>query len=97
MANTQQIREHMEVIGADDVHVGVVDRVEPSNGIKLTRSDPLAEGEHHYVPLDWVERVDALSRSIAARVWPSLRNCFFTTRVLPLVSQPRAVLAGTPG
>ena len=59
MANTQQIREHMEVIGADDVHVGVVDRVEPSNGIKLTRSDPLAEGVHHYVPLDWVERVDA--------------------------------------
>ena len=59
MANTQQIREHMEVIGADDVHVGVVDRVEPSNGIKLTRSDPLAEGEHRYVPLDWVERVDA--------------------------------------
>ena len=59
MANTQQIREHMEVIGADDVHVGVVYRVEPSNGIKLTRSDPLAEGEHHYVPLDWVERVDA--------------------------------------
>lgn len=40
MINAQQIREHMEVIGADDVHVGVVDRVEAPTGIKLTRSDP---------------------------------------------------------
>jgi hypothetical protein len=57
MINTQQIREHMEVIGADDVHVGVVDRVEGSD-IKLTKRDALAEGTHHRVPLDWVERVD---------------------------------------
>ena len=58
MINAQQIREHMEVIGADDVHVGVVDRVEGSD-IKLTKRDPLAEGTHHRVPLDWVERVDS--------------------------------------
>jgi hypothetical protein len=59
MISAQQIREHMEVLGSDDVHVGVVDRVEGSNKIKLTRSDPLSEGSHHFVPLDWVERVDA--------------------------------------
>ena len=58
MINTQQIREHMEVFGADDVHVGVVDRVEGAD-IKLTKKDPLAEGTHHRVPLDWVERVDS--------------------------------------
>ncbi|MDU2926289.1 DUF2171 domain-containing protein, partial [Bradyrhizobium sp.] len=34
----QDIREHMEVIGADGAHVGTVDRVE-GNRIKLTRKD----------------------------------------------------------
>ena len=56
--HTAQIREHMEVIGADDVHVGVVDRVETGGRIKLTRNDPLAEGAHHFIAPDWVERVD---------------------------------------
>jgi hypothetical protein len=32
------VKEHMEVIGADDVHIGTVERVE--NGrIKLTKAD----------------------------------------------------------
>ena len=38
MANLAGIREHMEVIGADGVHVGTVDRVE-NNRIKLARTD----------------------------------------------------------
>jgi hypothetical protein len=39
MINTEQIREHMEVRGADNVHLGVVDRVE-GNEIKLSKNDP---------------------------------------------------------
>jgi hypothetical protein len=58
MLATSDIREHMEVIGSDGVHIGRVDRVEGGR-IKLTRSDPLAEGAHHYVDMDWVERVDS--------------------------------------
>ena len=58
MLNTDQIREHMEVIGADGVHVGVVDHMEGAGRIKLTKSDPLAGGTHHYVPTDWVDHVD---------------------------------------
>ncbi len=42
MLATNDIREHMEVIGSDGVHVGRVDRVEGGR-IKLTRSDPLVE------------------------------------------------------
>ena len=57
MLATSDIREHMEVIGADGVHVGRVDRVEGGR-IKLTRSDPLAEGAHHFISQEWVERVD---------------------------------------
>lgn len=56
--HTSPIREHMEVIGADGVHVGVVDRVEPDERIKLTRSDALAEGQHHFIEHDWVDHVD---------------------------------------
>jgi hypothetical protein len=57
MLATSDIREHMEVIGSDGVHLGRVDRVEGGR-IKLTRSDPLAEGAHHYIDPDWIERVD---------------------------------------
>jgi hypothetical protein len=59
MLDTQKIHEHMEVLGADGVHVGVVDRVEGSRGIKLTKNDPLSEGDHHLVPLQWVDHVDS--------------------------------------
>ena len=44
MTDTSQIREHMEVIGADDVHVGTVDKVE-GDRIKLTKKDSGAEIE----------------------------------------------------
>ena len=54
---TKQIREHMEVVGADEEHVGTVDSVDAGQ-IKLTKSDPVAGGEHHYIPLAWVDTVD---------------------------------------
>lgn len=47
----QDIAEHMEVIGADGVHIGTVDRVE-GNRIKLTRKDSgegSHKGHHHYI------------------------------------------------
>jgi hypothetical protein len=59
MHSTANIREHMEVMGADGVHVGTVDRIEAGNRIKLTRSDPLSEGAHHFIDDSWVERVDS--------------------------------------
>ena len=40
------IREHMEVVGSDDKHVGTVDRV-AGDRIILTRSDPQSGGVHH--------------------------------------------------
>jgi hypothetical protein len=32
--------------------------MEGPSQIKLTKSDPLSEGSHHFIPVDWVERVD---------------------------------------
>lgn len=54
---TANIREHMKVIGSDQQPVGTVDKVE-GDRIKLSRSDPQAQGKHHYIPADWIDRVD---------------------------------------
>ena len=59
MADASGIREHMEVIGADGVHVGTVDQVE-GDRIKLTKKDSgqAHEGHHHYIPLGLVADVE---------------------------------------
>jgi hypothetical protein len=66
MADASAIREHMEVIGADGVHVGTVDHVEGGR-IKLTRKDSGADiegaegshaGHHHYISLGLVAEVE---------------------------------------
>jgi hypothetical protein len=49
MADLTRIRDHMEVIGADGVHVGTVDSVD-GNRIKLIKADSGSHsGHHHYV------------------------------------------------
>ena len=46
MVDLSQIREHMEVIGADGVHIGTVDHVE-GDRIKLTKADSGSHQGHH--------------------------------------------------
>jgi hypothetical protein len=57
MTMFSQIQEHMQVVDLRGNHVGVVDRLEEADEIKLTR-DGSPDGIHHYIPLDWVENVD---------------------------------------
>jgi hypothetical protein len=60
MTDTSQIREHMEVIGADGVHVGTVDHVE-GDRIKLTRADSGSgshAGHHHYISAGLIAGVE---------------------------------------
>ncbi|EYD76253.1 hypothetical protein Rumeso_02177 [Rubellimicrobium mesophilum DSM 19309] len=59
MADASGIREHMEIIGADGVHVGTVDQVE-GDRIKLTKKDNTQshEGHHHYISLGLVAEVE---------------------------------------
>jgi hypothetical protein len=54
---TNDIREHMEVMGSCGTHLGTVDKVE-GNSIKLAKNDPKAGGQHHWIPMDWVASVD---------------------------------------
>ncbi|CAN7433939.1 DUF2171 domain-containing protein [Phyllobacterium sp. LjRoot231] len=54
------IKEHMEVIGADGVHIGTVDHVEGAQ-IKLTKKDSgegSHRGHHHYIPTSLVAEVE---------------------------------------
>ena len=56
----EDIREHMEVIGADGVHVGTVDRVE-GDRIKLTKKDSGQgghDGHHHFISRGLVAEVE---------------------------------------
>ncbi len=60
MTGTSNIREHMEVIGADGVHIGTVDKVDGKR-IKLTRKDSgqgSHKGHHHYIPTALVAEVE---------------------------------------
>ena len=55
--NLSNVREHMKVVGSDRQPVGTVDHIE-GNEIKLAKNDPQAGGAHHYIPSDWVERIE---------------------------------------
>ena len=51
MSNLSGIKERMEVIGADGVHIGTVDKVEGGR-IKLTKADSgegSHQGHHHFI------------------------------------------------
>ena len=74
--NPSSIREHMEVLGSDGTHVGVVDHVE--NGyIKLTRNDFEAGGQHHLLSVSRVATVDqsvrlSITGAEAMRQWQAV-------------------------
>ena len=60
MAGIDDVKEGMEVIGADGVHVGTVDRID-GDRIKLTRKDSgqgSHEGHHHYLSRGLVAEVE---------------------------------------
>ena len=47
MSDLSTIKEHMEVVGADGVHIGTVDKVEGGR-IKLIKADSGSHGDHHH-------------------------------------------------
>ena len=77
MADLSNVREHMEVIGADGVHVGTVDRVD-GDRIKLTKKDSGAQvqgsgggsgghsGHHHFIPGGLVADVEGNTVRLSA-------------------------------
>jgi hypothetical protein len=52
-----QVREHMDVVGNDDEHVGTVDKV-AGDRLILTKSDDASGGSHHSISCSDVGRVE---------------------------------------
>jgi hypothetical protein len=68
MADASAIRDHMDVIGADGVHIGTVDGVE-GNRIKLTKPDSgmgSHAGHHHYIPIALMAEVEGDKMRLSA-------------------------------
>ena len=60
MSHIDNIKDHMEVIGADGVHVGTVDHID-GDRIKLTKQDSGQgghEGHHHFISRGLVASVE---------------------------------------
>lgn len=49
------IKPFMPVVSSENYEVATVDHVEGHAFIKLTKDD---DGQHHYIPLEWVTSVD---------------------------------------
>ena len=54
--DASKITEHMDVIAKDGEMIGKVDHMQDGK-IKLTKTDS-PDGEHHLVPLDWIDHID---------------------------------------
>ncbi|MER9132822.1 DUF2171 domain-containing protein [Mesorhizobium sp. M0768] len=68
MIDAAKIGERMEVIGADGVHVGTVDKVD-GDRIKLTKRDSgegAHRGHHHFIPLSLVAEVEGQKVRLSA-------------------------------
>ncbi len=52
-----RIAAHMDVIASDGTKIGVVDHLDGPDRIKLAKNAS-PDGQHHYVPLAWVDHVD---------------------------------------
>lgn len=52
--NPTGTKEHMEVVGTDGKHVGIVDHLD-GDRLKLTHHDLQAGGKHHFLPLSAAE------------------------------------------
>jgi hypothetical protein len=59
MSGFEDIREHMEVIGADGAHLGTVDHID-GDRIKLVKADSgqAQDDHHHYIPRGLVAEVE---------------------------------------
>jgi hypothetical protein len=74
MTDRNTIREQMEIIGADGVHVGIVDRVD-GRRIQLTKAASEAQlegaegahaGHHHYLSLGLVAGIEGSQVRLSA-------------------------------
>lgn len=59
MFKSLDVQDHMEVVGSDGKHVGIIDHKESADRIILAKNDPTAGGRPHLISIKWVDYVDA--------------------------------------
>jgi hypothetical protein len=52
------IKENMEVLSSDGVHIGTVHRVEGADEVRLAGDSNTGGGKDHSIPLSWVVHVE---------------------------------------
>jgi hypothetical protein len=52
------IKENMEVLGSDGIHVGFVDHLPSPDAVRLAPQDPDTASGPHEIPLSWVKHVE---------------------------------------
>ncbi len=57
MTDVSMIKEHMDVLDSAGKKIGQVDHLEGNDNIKLTKNSS-PDGQHHFVPVSWIARVD---------------------------------------
>jgi len=68
MTNMADIKEHMDIIGADGAHVGTVDKVEGGR-IKLSKADSgegQHEGHHHFISGNYIAEIEGNAVRLSA-------------------------------
>jgi hypothetical protein len=50
------IKEHMPIVDSNGVEFAIVDHLDGDTSVKITKDET---GNHHWIPLEWVSRVDA--------------------------------------
>jgi hypothetical protein len=50
-----QIKDHMQVVDSNGTEIATVDHMDGVKSIKLTKDQT---GQHHWIPVEWVARVD---------------------------------------
>ena len=56
MVDRSQIKEHMPVVCSNNQQFGTVDHLDGGNTLELAKDQ---QGQHHWIPLSWVTRVDS--------------------------------------
>lgn len=74
MSDGQEILPRMEVVDAENVHVGYVEAVD-GDSIRLMRDDPNPAAPHHRVPVAWVVHVGQTVKLARSRD-EVVRTCF---------------------
>jgi hypothetical protein len=53
----EQVREGLEIVGSDGVHVGTVDALSGTL-LKLKKTDPSSGGVHHYLDIGLIVAIE---------------------------------------